>query len=283
MVSILVLDTHSYCINHIPSNQQSLFSIFWARHRIFRSPGRKSTALQRASFPPAQLTTTSTFFTPTGTLAITSTSRRWLKRRLLPFCKISTGYTQGTHTDREQPSFEAKSEALFSNCDCIDVYKLSFMPTGTLAITSTLRRWLKRRLLPFCKISTGYTQGTHTDREQPSFEAKSEALFSNCDCIDVYKLSFMPTGILAITSASRRWLKRRLLPSCEKINRSHKHTHTDREQHPRHRHRRFIIQRGHEHTRTANWSESGFGSLRGAPSTHTRGNKRGVLLRSKTV
>ena len=188
MVSILVLDTHSYCINHIPSNQQSLFSIFWARHRIFRSPGRKSTALQRASFPPAQLTTTSTFFTPTGTLAITSTSRRWLKRRLLPFCKISTGYTQGTHTDREQPSFEAKSEALFSNCDCIDVYKLSFMPTG----------------------------------------------------------------ILAITSASRRWLKRRLLPSCEKINRSHKHTHTDREQHPRHRHRRFIIQRGHEHTRTAN-------------------------------
>jgi len=30
-------------------------------------------------------------------------------------------------------------------------------------------------------------------------------------------------------------------------------------------HRRFIIQRGHEHTRTGNWSESGFGSLRGAP------------------
>jgi len=29
-------------------------------------------------------------------------------------------------------------------------------------------------------------------------------------------------------------------------------------------HRRFIIQRGHEHTRTGNWSESGFGSLRGA-------------------
>jgi len=30
-------------------------------------------------------------------------------------------------------------------------------------------------------------------------------------------------------------------------------------------HRRFIIQRGHEHTRTGNCSESGFGSLRGAP------------------
>jgi len=30
-------------------------------------------------------------------------------------------------------------------------------------------------------------------------------------------------------------------------------------------HRRFIIQRGHEHTRTGNSSESGFGSLRGAP------------------
>jgi len=30
-------------------------------------------------------------------------------------------------------------------------------------------------------------------------------------------------------------------------------------------HRRFIIQRGHEHTRTGNWSERGFGSLRQAP------------------
>jgi len=28
-----------------------------------------------------------------------------------------------------------------------------------------------------------------------------------------------------------------------------------------HIHRRLIIQRGHEHTRTGNWSESGFGSL----------------------
>jgi len=31
------------------------------------------------------------------------------------------------------------------------------------------------------------------------------------------------------------------------------------------RDRRFTIQRGHEHTRTGNWSESGFRSLRGAP------------------
>jgi len=30
-------------------------------------------------------------------------------------------------------------------------------------------------------------------------------------------------------------------------------------------HRRFIIQRGHEHTRTGNRSKRGFGSLRGAP------------------
>ena len=36
------------------------------------------------------------------------------------------------------------------------------------------------------------------------------------------------------------------------------------------RHRRFIIQRGHEHTRTGNWSESGFGSLRGAPLNISR-------------
>jgi len=31
------------------------------------------------------------------------------------------------------------------------------------------------------------------------------------------------------------------------------------------RHRRLIKQRGHEHTRTGNCSESGFESLRGAP------------------
>ena len=35
-------------------------------------------------------------------------------------------------------------------------------------------------------------------------------------------------------------------------------------------HGRFIIQRGHEPTRTGNWSESGFGSLRGAPLNISR-------------
>jgi len=35
-------------------------------------------------------------------------------------------------------------------------------------------------------------------------------------------------------------------------------------------HRRFIIQRGHAHTRPGNWSESGFGSLRGAPLNVSR-------------
>jgi len=35
-------------------------------------------------------------------------------------------------------------------------------------------------------------------------------------------------------------------------------------------HRLFIIQRGHEHTRTWNWSESGFGSRRWAPRNISR-------------
>jgi len=35
-------------------------------------------------------------------------------------------------------------------------------------------------------------------------------------------------------------------------------------------HRRSILQRGHEHTRTGNWSESGFWSLRGAPLNTSR-------------
>jgi len=64
----------------------------------------------------------------------------------------------------------------------------------------------------------------------------------------------------------------------KQVTHTHTHTHTRQKQ----GHIRFIIQRGHEHTRTGNWSESGFGSLRGALWTDKRHGRRHTHTNART-